>query len=422
MKTKLNFKILLLVSILLISMCIFNTNMVQATEVTADETTTVTEKTQETAQATTTTKSLKDLTEAELNNIIPNTIEINVTKTEYANYIVRTNFQTEEEDIVQKALEEKFIEIFNQNGITNVSSSDFLTGCDLGGGIGIIENGLFGIKGSNYGKEFTIKYAKESGYSEQDATYVKNAVKNIKFLNYEGTDAVFTMYNLGDEESASKWNENTYDFNKLLNDTSITIKGTTGVGGIGGGTPWGVGYILYFYKNNVIYDIKHIMNLGAYGVTLDNGTPVNMATLDKEYDKEIYAEMEKQLKDKGITNIIGAYELTAYGNTYNNMSISFNIGSKYNGKQVTVLHKKNDNTYETLTATVTDGKATITVNELSPFMLALSNTTNTNNTNNPTSNKKLDNEPKTGVADYTIFASIVALISLGGIVTLKFKK
>ena len=166
-------------------------------------------QTNQVAQETTTTKSLKDLTEEELNNIIPNTIEINITKTEYANYITRTNFQTDEEDIVQKALEEKFMEIFNQNGITNVSTSEFLTGCDLGGGIGFIDNGSIGINGSNYGKEFTIKYAKESAYSEQDATYIKNAVNNIKFANFEGTDAVFTMYNIGDEENASKWTENT---------------------------------------------------------------------------------------------------------------------------------------------------------------------------------------------------------------------
>ena len=365
-------------------------------------------QTNQVAQETTTTKSLKDLTEEELNNIIPNTIEINITKTEYANYITRTNFQTDEEDIVQKALEEKFMEIFNQNGITNVSTSEFLTGCDLGGGIGFIDNGSIGINGSNYGKEFTIKYAKESAYSEQDATYIKNAVNNIKFANFEGTDAVFTMYNIGDEENASKWTENTYNFNKLFNDSSITIKGTTGVGGIGGGTPWGVGYILYFYKNNVLYDIKHIINMGAYGTTLENGTPVNMAKL--ETDDEIYKTMAKELESKGFKNILGCYELTAYGTTTNNMKISFNLGSNYNGKEVQILHKKKDNTYEIFKTAITDGKAEISVSELSPFMIALSDneTITTENVN------KAPNNAQTSSIDIVLY-SILALGSLVGI-------
>lgn len=364
-------------------------------------------QTNQVAPATTTTKSLKDLTEEELNNIIPNTIEINVTKTDYANYIIKTDFQAPEgEDIVDKALEEKFIEIFNTNGITNVLSSDFSVGCELRSGTAEIENGSISISGTNYVKDFTIKYAKESNFNATDETYVKNAVKNIKFANYEGTDAVFTMYNIGDEENASKWTENTYDFSKLLNDTSITIKRTIGARGQGGGTPWGVGTILYFYKNDVLYDLKHIMNMGAYGTTLENGTLVNMAELDKEYDKELYEELEKELNNRGFTNIIGAYELTAYGTTTNNMKISFTLGNNYNGKEVQILHKKSDNTYEIFTTTVADGKATITVSEFSPFMIALSeNNTTVNNAPNNAQTSSID----------IVLYSILAIGSLLGI-------
>ena len=188
-------------------------------------------------------------------------------------------------------------------------------------------------------------------------------------------------------------------------------------GGMGGATPWGVPMLLHFYKNGVLYETKSIWNLGAYGITLENGTPVNMARLEK--DDEVYKTMAKELEKDGLKNIIGCYELTAYGTTYKDMKVPFNIGSNYNGKEVQILHKKKDNTYEIFKTTVADGKATITVSEFSPFMIALSDTTNTNNS---TSDKKLDDEPKTGVADYTIFASVIALISLGGIVTLKFKK
>lgn len=414
MKTK--SKILLLVSILLIAMCLFNANMVQATEGIADETkTTTTSENQNTPVAQETTKTVSDLTQEELNTIIPNEVEISTTKTEVADYFANVYNGADIENPVDIALSKKIVSIFNENGYTIEASkinSYMLTDA--------WENGYIEIIGKEIYKNFTIKYTKESGYNEQDATYIKNAVNSIKFANYEGDNAVFTMYNIGDEENASKWTENTYDFSKLLNDSSITVKKGMIAGGMGGATPWGVPLEIYFYKNGVLYETKNIWNLGAYGTTLENGTPVNMARL--EQDDETYKAMAKELEKNGLKNIIGCYELTAYGTTTNNMKVSFNLGSNYNGKEVQILHKKKDNTYETFKTTVADGKATITVSEFSPFMIALSDTTNTNNTNKPTNDKKLDDEPKTGVADYTIFASVIALISLGGIVTLKFKK
>ena len=55
-------------------------------------------------------------------------------------------------------------------------------------------------------------------------------------------------------------------------------------------------------------------------------------------------------------------------------------------------------------------------------MVALKDKTTTATTPITNNNRKLDNEPKTGVANYTLLASIIALISLGGIVVLKLKK
>lgn len=415
MKTK--SKILLLVSILLIAMCLFNANMVQATEGTADETkTTATSENQNTPVAQETTKTVSDLTQKELNTIIPNEIEISTTKTEVANYFANVYTNPDAEHPAEIVLREKIVSIFSANGYT-INASKFSVSVMTDNW----EASSIEIIGTEIHKEFTIKYAKENGYSEQDATYVKNKVNSIKFANYGGTDAVFTVYNLGDEENANKWTRDTFDFAKLLNDSSITVKKSNSYGGQGGGTPWGEYHDLYFYKNNILYYVKNdISNMGAYGITLENGTPVNMIKL--ETDNEVYKTMAQELEKNGLKNIIGCYELETFGTTYKDMKVSFNIGTNYNGKELKILHKKSDNTYETFTTKVENGKATITVSEFSPFMIALSDTTNTNNTNKPTSDKKLDDEPKTGVADYTIFASVIALISLGGIVTLKFKK
>lgn len=428
MKTKLNLKILLLVSILLITMCLFNTNMVQATEVKTDETTDQSNQLPTNGMG---AELFNAITKEKFDSIVPNTINVTKTKTDFVNAIIE-NEKNENSDIFVKTVEEinaevqtKIITLFENSGYMDTEEVeketikaemqdplfDFNTIT-----ISLTIDGT--IKSS---KNVTINYAKESSYSATDETYVKNAVKNIKFAQYkdvgtETTDAVFTIYNIGDEENANKWTEKTYDFTKLLNDNSITIKTSMYAGGFGGGTPWGMPMLLHFYKNGVLYETKSIWNLGAYGTTLENGTPVNMAKLEK--DDQIYKEMAKELEKDGLKNIIGCYELTAYGTTDKDMKVSFNVGTNYNGKEVKILHKKSDNTYETFTAKVENGKVTITVNEFSPFMIALKDT----KTDNKANDRVLDNEPKTGVVNYTVFASVIAIISLGGLAIIKFKK
>lgn len=352
-----------------------------------------------------TTKTVSNLTQEELNTIIPNELEISTTKTDVANHFVNAYDNPDAEHPAETALKEKIISIFSTNGYT-INVSDFsVTALITNWEEGYIEFSSLKIQ-----KEFTIKYTKESNYSEQDATYVKNKVDSIKFANYEGNDAVFTMYNIGDEANADKWTRDTFDFAKLLNDNSITIKKSNSFGGQGGGTPWGEGHDLYFYKNGVLYATKPIMNLGAYGTTLENGTPVNMVRL--ETDDEIYKAMAKELESKGLKNILGCYELTAYGTTTNNMKVSFNLGSNYNGKEVQILHKKKDNTYEIFKTSVADGKAEITVSEFSPFMIALSDSSATTPTTENVN--KAPNNAQTSSIDIVLY-SILALGSLVGI-------
>lgn len=350
-----------------------------------------------------TTKTVSDLTQEELNTIIPNEIEISTTKTDMANYFANTYNDADKENPSEVAIKDKIVSIFSANGYT-INVSEF----SISVMVTNWEESFIEIIGKEIHKDFTIKYTKESGYSEQDATYVKNKVDSIKFADYEGMNAVFTIYNLGDEENASKWTRDTFDFAKLLNDSSITIKKSNSFGGQGGGTPWGETHDLYFYKNDILYFVKKdVQNMGAYGTTLENGTPVNMARL--EQDDEIYKAMAKELESKGFTNILGCYELTAYGTTYDNMKVSFNLGSNYSGKEVQILHKKKDNTYEIFKTTVADGKAEITVNEFSPFMIALTeNNTTTENVN------KAPNNAQTSSIDVVLY-SILALGSLVGI-------
>ena len=297
----------------------------------------------------------------EILKLIPDTITIDIKESEVDLEISDTNTTfIKIQEAIKQQLANKNCDLSTLCVMFEVTDDDFI---DIHRAY--VNIGLLGFEES---KIIKVNYSNTEQYNKTDETYVKNKLESIKFSKYQGIDAVFTIYNIGDEENANKWTFDTFDFDKLLNDNSIMIKKIESYGGQGGGTPWGTGAGLYFYKNDILYAAKFVLNYGAYGTTLENGTPVNMAKLEK--DDEVYKEMAKELEKNGFKNIIGCYELEAYGTTNKNMKVSFNIGSNYNGKEVQILHKKNDNTYEIFSAAVVDGKATITVNEFSPFMIA----------------------------------------------------
>lgn len=142
-----------------------------------------------------------------------------------------------------------------------------------------------------------------------------------------------------------------------------------------------------------------------------------------EKTNSIYDEMLSKVKEKGFSNIFNIYELKLVsGNISNGLKITFSLGTENNGKQVLILHKKDDGSYEEFIKNIENGKISIEVTELSPFMVALKNTETINTEPSENNNNKLDNEPKTGVHDYTILATVIALISLGGLTILKLKK
>lgn len=496
MKTKFNLKLLLLVSILLIAMCLFNTNMVQATDVTADETTTTTGKTQETTQSTTDTKTTtteqtttaKAITDPqEIIALIPNTINLDILESQIfsSNDDSTLKSDTLVNEQINTVLKNNNIDLANlgiryENTLSGDTSYE-----------GIINKCQIILRDNNYKelakKEITIKYKNSDNYNTTDKEYVENKLKNIKF------DVLLTS-------EIGKDNDIDYDTliienaKKVTNDTSLTFF-TKGVAGCGSDVVV-LGYNLFVYKNDILYAVKPLSNITVYMITIpdniqdtdeayinyalpkikefwnnytvkgvtritgtikqseddiignditndgtwykislsdndwarvvlkkatatkvidhvaisnNSGVTINGANIDT--NNSIYTEMLNRAKAKGYSNVFGAYELKlSSGSIKDGLTITFSLGTENNGKQAIVLHKKTDGSYEEFTKTVKDGKIDVTVSELSPFMIALKG------------DRKLDNEPKAGVADYTVFASIIALISLGGLVTLKFKK
>lgn len=106
--------------------------------------------------------------------------------------------------------------------------------------------------------------------------------------------------------------------------------------------------------------------------------------------------MEAELKNKGYSNILGSYELKLEGATTlsSPINVTFNVGTEHNNKTVYILHQKQNGTYENFEQKVVNGKVTITVSELSPFVLGLKEES-TDNTQTETPKEEQPQEPTT---------------------------
>ena len=125
--------------------------------------------------------------------------------------------------------------------------------------------------------------------------------------------------------------------------------------------------------------------------SIANDSSLTVEKLDTNAD--VYKELNKRLEGK---KVLGAFEVKLNGEYGGKLSVSFNVDSKYNGQKATVLHKKSNGTIETFEKVITDGKVTVEVDELSPFIIALSNV-------------KEDSTPTLGVPSYVGLASLLVL-------------
>ncbi len=155
-------------------------------------------------------------------------------------------------------------------------------------------------------------------------------------------------------------------------------------------------------------------------VTVPEDSGIVISAEEIENTESTYEELEEKLEEDGYSDIVVAFEVTLIsGDISNGVEISFNVGTDYNGKQAIILHKKSDGTYETATDTVEDGIVKMTVNELSPFMIAFVETTTDTNT---TTTDELDETPKTGASEIAVqICMAIAITSVIGLAVTKRK-
>lgn len=253
---------------------------------------------------------------------------------------------------------------------------------------------------------------KDKNYNEADKNYIANLLK--KFQDPTPPNWIYMDLYLYDDQNISIEDA----LIKKFNDASITLEPD---GRVAGDIDWfEKGF--WVCKNNVKYqqiqvhvdvyrvrkDVKVDNNISISGLLPD----VNVKVEQKENN-----EMVTEVNNKGYNKILGTYELTLTGATSlpNPIDITFDLGTEYNGQVAYVLHKKADGSYERFEEQIKDGKVTITVSELSPFVVAVKE-----NNQAPTTNKgEKDTTPKTSTTDILGYVLVTTILSGVGIVALK---
>lgn len=242
--------------------------------------------------------------------------------------------------------------------------------------------------------------------------YKDNCYYGIICFDYNNILEIIVPDNVGNTDDDIM----SYGINKIKN--TLSIKDDISLNKISG----------YWYEINPFgskaivkkAEGAHIGN-NIFVDNLDEG--LNITVMEKQN-----ATMENEIKNKGYTNILGSYELKLEGATklLNPVEITFNIGTEHNGKIVYILHQKQNGSYENFEEKVVNGKVSVTVSELSPFVLALKEDSTQTETpqeeeKQDTTNEHIKDEtPKTGSNDIaTIVCSILSALSAVGIAIVK---
>ena len=273
-------------------------------------------------------------------------------------------------------------------------------------------------------KRYSVEYSNTKNYTEANKNYVANLVKNI-----DGTSTnVNCSINVSDGWDSS--NDVIDMLNKKLNNSTIKFVYN---GGTGDFDKQVLDYAVF--KDDVYYQTITITS-NIYTVTEDVKVSENITVDGLIYGTSITVEnkenteMVTEITNKGYDKIIGSYELKLTGATSleKPIDITFDVGTEYNGKMAYILHKKADGSYERFEEQIKDGKVTIKVSELSPFVVAVKENDQASITNQeeqektPTTNKgEKDTTPKTGTIDIIGYVLVTTILSGIGIVTLKKK-
>lgn len=148
-------------------------------------------------------------------------------------------------------------------------------------------------------------------------------------------------------------------------------------------------------------------------------------------DNDTYKALESKVAD-GM-EVLGAYEVSVTGKAQGPFILTFQVGAHYNGRDAIVYHMIKDGKIEAKETVVKNGKITITIDSLSPFMLTVASAgeepTKPSDPTKPTKPLNPSKVPsdqnhtvKTGDASSFIMLFIICLLSGGTTVLIIRKK
>ena len=283
MKTKSNLKLLIVMSILLLAMCIFNANVVQATEQTK--------------------------TPQEILNLVPDTVEVDMLESEV--FTDNQDFEKLNKSITKTFTDNKIdLKALNLQ-YTNLSVTDLYE--DIHKATIYLSSTDKNIYEPLAKKNITIKYKNTSAYNDKDKNYVLEKAKKLPneiVVSYNETD-------FGESEFYKKL-ENT------INDKSIKIISNYGATGGGGSDITELGCFVALYKNDVLYKTMDIVSLAFNTIVI----PDNIQDTDEAYInyalpkiKEIWSNFEVSNVRKITGKIDEEYDIVNDG-TYYKMSLN----------------------------------------------------------------------------------------------------
>ena len=167
-------------------------------------------------------------------------------------------------------------------------------------------------------------------------------------------------------DGASVGAVSSYTFTNVTGNHTIaaTFRTSGGSGNTGGGTSSG---------DSTVSILDSATGIRAQGVTsgsliISLLTDTATGRANEVVNAVVYGEL---LRSVGSGHaVIGAYEIKASGYS-GNLILTFPVDARHNGKQYIVKHKTASGTIQTYRGTVIDGKIVISVSELSPFMIAI---------------------------------------------------
>lgn len=226
--------------------------------------------------------------------------------------------------------------------------------------------------------------------------------------------------------------------------------------------PFKEGEYDHIYFDTTVSSVKVIKEEEFSKIILvDEETKTTLEGLFNQYPKLIVKAIQKGINSydsivKSLEKnqeVIGAYDVSVEGGEYKEkLNLTFLVNSKFEGQNIKIYHKLSNEEIEIKEIKVKDGKISIEVDELSPFVLTatvslndeseennktqdiepipedkqdsdVGNTSNDNNTNNTdkSTNTTNNKNPQTG-DNIILFVLILSMSVMGLIITLKVRK